>query len=251
MQNELSSLGRSFHQARVLEIGTGWFPTVPIMLSLRGAKKVFMTDVTPHLDDVTFTATVTFLRNEGGEFAQLRAASKVSDFALTYLAPFDLSQIPDGSIDCVISRTVLEHIPKEGLVSLFHGLRAKLSPHGFMVHCVDHSDHLGHQDKRITMVNFLTWPDWKHALVNWLTKEGENRLRHCDYVQLFQRAGYQVLLEKRQIHRETEQHLRSLTFAPRFKNRPASELATLRSLYVVASNPEAATIQAGSCEATN
>lgn len=239
MQQELSHLDWSFDRASVLEIGTGWFPTVPVVLCLRGARRVIMTDLTPHMDDTTFASTINFLRGEGSEFALLPETSAVGDFPLTYLAPFDVDQLPDASIDVVISRTVLEHIPEVHLVSLLRSLRSKLTRKGVMVHCVDHSDHLEHRDKRLSKVNFLTWHDWQHTLINRLTMEGENRLRHSDYIDVFERAGYQVLLGKGHVHRETEQHLKQMKLAPRFKDRSFSELATLKSIYIVVPTREA------------
>ena len=61
MKETLGSLGRSFEGATVLEIGTGWFPSIPIMLALGGAKRVLMTDLTQHMDEVTFSATLKYL----------------------------------------------------------------------------------------------------------------------------------------------------------------------------------------------
>ena len=37
MKGALEALGRSIEGSTVLEIGSGWFPTVPIMLALGGA----------------------------------------------------------------------------------------------------------------------------------------------------------------------------------------------------------------------
>ena len=47
MEAALLSIGRSFKAATVLEIGTGWFLVIPIALTVRGAKHVTMTDLTP------------------------------------------------------------------------------------------------------------------------------------------------------------------------------------------------------------
>lgn len=232
MEAELRRTGRSFAGSTVLEIGTGWFPTIPITLCMRGARHVFMTDLNPHLDEVTFASTVAFLRREGGDYSRLPERSRLADFPLTYLAPFDVADVAPTSIDVVISRAVLEHIPEEQIASLFRALRPKLSANGVMLHCVDHSDHLEHRDKTLSKANFLTWGDRKHALVNRLTGEGENRLRHSDYVRLFEATGYKILMEKGEAHPETEQRLKHLKLSKRFQGRPLAELATLRSVYM-------------------
>lgn len=233
MSKALWRFGRSIDSATVLEIGTGWFPVIPITLALGGAKQVLMTDLTPHLDAITFEATVNFLRGEGGEYAGLEKVMSIDQLRLKYLAPFRSSQVPDGSLDLIVSRTVLEHIPPDDLRSLLVALKPKLAPHGIMVHCVDHSDHLEHRDKRLSKVNFLTWPDWKHSLVNALTNEGENRLRHSDYPRLFEETGFRVLLAEGEVDPKTQRQVAQLDLAPRFRNVDSAEAATLRSIYVI------------------
>lgn len=234
MQRALLGLSRSFTGARVLEIGTGWFPSVPIALALRGAREVIMVDRERHQDPVTFKSTVRHLRQGFPEFAALSADARFEHFPFRYLAPFDANELADASVDVVVSRAVLEHIPEAVIEQLMRQLSGKLSRQGVMVHCVDHSDHLSHKDKRLSMVNFLTWPDWQHSLVNKLTREGENRLCHSDYIRLFERAGFDLLFEERTIHQPTAAVVPELKLQPRFRDRSLQDLATMRSLFVIA-----------------
>lgn len=111
MRDGLERAGGSVEGATVLEIGTGWFPTIPVMQCLAGAKHVYMSDLNVHLDDVSFAATLDFLRRELPDEPRLREIQSRRDVPVSYLAPFDVNAIPDGSIDIVSSRTVLEHIP--------------------------------------------------------------------------------------------------------------------------------------------
>jgi hypothetical protein len=62
MRAELYRLGYSFYGSTVLEIGTGWFPTIPLLLSQDEIKQVYMTDLISHLDEVTFNEVRMFLR---------------------------------------------------------------------------------------------------------------------------------------------------------------------------------------------
>lgn len=234
MRAALSHTGGSIEGATVLEIGTGWFPTIPILQCLQGAKHVYMSDLHAHLDDVSFAATLDFLRRVDPAEPRLRGIRSRKDLPLTYLAPFDVNTLADGSIDLVTSRTVLEHIPPDELVRLLKSLRPKLSARGRMVHLVDHSDHLEHADKSISKINFLTWPEHRHAWVNRLTREGENRLRHHEYPPLFALAGYRLLLEQDKIHEPTRQLAKSLPLQWRFAAMTPEQLATMSSLYVLA-----------------
>ncbi|MDP3085866.1 MAG: class I SAM-dependent methyltransferase [Rubrivivax sp.] len=234
MECAVTSLGRSFAGATILEIGSGWFPTIPIMLSLRGAQKLLLTDLTPHLDDVTFAATLDVLRTQLQAYPDAATKTTIRDFNLEYLAPFDPQSIPDGSVDFIISRTVLEHIPPGGISRLLTQLHPKLSTTGMMIHCIDHSDHLEHRDKSISKINFLTWSTENHKIVNWLTKEGENRLRHHEYRDLFLKSGYTILFESSQPHPETLELAKNLPMKERFAKMTPEQVSILSSIYVLA-----------------
>ena len=112
MQEALNALNRSFEGATVLEIGSGWFPAIPIMLAVGGAKRVIMTDLNQHMDAITFDATLGFLREFFPTNKRLKAITSQNDLPITYLAPFDLNAVQNGTVDFVLSRTVLEHIPQ-------------------------------------------------------------------------------------------------------------------------------------------
>ena len=246
MQWALNTLNRSFEGATVLEIGSGWFPTIPIMLGVGGARRVLMSDLNPHMDAVTFASTLRFLKDVMPTNQRLNAISTLGDLPITYLAPFDAGAVPDGTIDFVISRTVLEHIPPGDLANLLIALHPKLSPSGLMVHLVDHSDHLEHTDKSISKINFLTWSGRKHALVNSLTRAGENRLRHHEYQPIFEMAGYQVVTTTSEVHEPTRAIAKSLRLVPPFSGMSLDQLATLTTLYVLEPRP----VSAGSISAT-
>lgn len=233
MQSALRELARTFEGATILEIGSGWFPSIPIMLALGGGKRVLMSDLRPHMDEITFGATLRFLREVMPEDQRLRAIRALRDLPVEYLTPFDACAIPDGTIDFVISRTVLEHIPPHDLLDLLRALRPKLARGGLMVHLIDHSDHLEHTDKSISRINFLTWPKWVHLLVNFLMMDGENRLRHHEYRSIFERAGFQVVNELAEVHEPTRARATSLALAPPYSSMTPEQLASLTSLYVL------------------
>lgn len=233
MEAVLRSQRRSFAGATILEIGSGWFPTIPVMLVIGGAKKVFLSDLTPHMDAVTFSATLRFLSAHDPACSHLLTEKAFEDFPLTYLAPFRIHDVPDGSLDFIISRTVLEHIPKVDLKKLWLDLRVKLRSDGLMLHYIDHSDHLEHSDKSISKVNFLTWSVRKHAFINWLTKGGENRLRHHEYRQIFEDSGYDIVSTSTRLHEPTRAIINDLPLAEPFREMTPEEIAILSSLYVL------------------
>ena len=138
----------------VLEIGTGWFPISGILARLAGAERVILTDITPHMDALTFATAREIVTERLDQLAPLfgfdAAAARAilaeahtpEALGLDYHAPFRLDALPERSLDVVISRACLEHIPVPDLRGLMAGLFGKLRDDGVMIHATDNSDHL-------------------------------------------------------------------------------------------------------------
>ncbi len=233
MQSELASLGRTFRGSTILEIGSGWFPAIPLMLAAEEVKHVYLSDLTAHMDEVTFKATLDFLRQYLPDVIHLKKINGIEDIPASYLAPFYFDKISYKSIDYIISRTVLEHVSPTEIIDFLFSLRSRLAPNGLMVHLIDHSDHLEFNDKSISRINFLTWSKRRHVWINLLMKGGENRLRHHEYPALFKRAGLRVLSEKAIIHEATNKIAKELRLAPPYSGMTSEQLAVLTSIYIL------------------
>lgn len=242
---EIDKQGTNLNGITVLEIGSGWFPVIPMILRLKGVEKVYLTDIEPYMDPVSFEGGRQFVlanlvqisKRIGLDPAAARAMIEgFNDLAaanLVYLCPFRAETIANASIDLVVSRTVLEHIPPDVLPAVLGGLVPKLRPGGYMVHVVDESDHLEHRDKSISRLNFLTLPGWRWAIINWCW-DYQNRLRHHEYLPLFERAGLRVVEETAQIDTATLPVAGRLRFAPPYNAMTPEQLAVLSSTFVLA-----------------
>lgn len=231
MAQAVASVGRGFDGAAVLEIGSGWFPTIPLLLARDGARRVFLTDLARNMDERTFGVALDFVARHRAWPGV--AGRRFEDFPFTYLAPFAPAQVRDRSLEFIASRTVLEHVPRRDLVALLRSLAAKLTGAGLMVHLVDHSDHLAHADPRLSMVNFLTWSARTHRFVTWLARGGENRLRHHEYPEVFRAAGLDVVASHAHVHEPTRRRLPTLRLAPPYDRMDPDALAIIRSIYVL------------------
>ena len=96
-------------------------------------------------------------------------------------------------------------------------------------HCRHRLEH-----QRISKINFLTWSQRKHALVNYLLNEGENRLRHHQYQGIFEKSGYRVISATTEIHEPTRALAKTLRLVEPYSHMTPDQLAALSSLYVLA-----------------
>ena len=242
--------GRRFH-GTVLEIGTGWFPVAGIVARLAGADRVILTDIVPNMDNETFLTAVRIVIEQIDDISKrfdldpdtarsfLERARIPADLAMIYNAPMDLMNLPDGSLDIVMSRACLEHIPVSELKALMALLFGKIREGGIMAHAIDNSDHLAQVDPTISRLNFLTWTTGKHRVISYLRNGGENRLRHHEYANLFRQAGYSLIASEAFIPENVLSCVPSLRLVEPYSSMTAEQLAAVTSWYVVGRLPAA------------
>jgi hypothetical protein len=224
-RNHLEQLRRYGSTARcsfsAFEIGTGWFPVVPIGLFLCGAREVWTWDVAPllKLDRLKF-AIGRFV--EFGEMQKLhdhlpilperlaalrevmtlcesskrlKAAQLLERLGIHYrIGNASRSGLPPQSVDLIVSDVVLEYLSPEELLEILQEFRRIAAPDAVMSHSIDLSDQYAGFDSRITQFNFLRYSDWLWRLLN-NPIIPLNRLRASDYRRAFSESRFQIVDE--------------------------------------------------------
>ena len=236
--------------ASVLEIGSGWQPMIPLLYSLGGASRVFLTDLNVLLRPDTFAAALHSLRTQRQVILdRLKLDPKVMDYALredpgtsmadrlremhlVYMAPCDCRKLnlSSASLDVVTSRACLEHIPPDVIQDIFYESYRLLKPGGVACHLIDHSDHWEHHDKSISRVNFLKYSDsfFRWTYINSLNYQ--NRLRHPEYIEMLHNAGFRLVSEEHNVDEASLRYLAQIQLADRFRKFSNEDLATVDSL---------------------
>jgi SAM-dependent methyltransferase len=232
---------------RVLEIGSGWYPVLPLCMALSGVKRVDTVDLVPHLSARLTRRAVAALKphlpviSERGR----RALSEVSAMharlstcddvdsllqvaGVSYRAPADatrLSEVADGTYDLVYSNSVLEHVAPDILPRMLGESRRVLRDGGLMVHAVACNDHYAHFDRSVSFVNYLQfseaeWRRWNPSF------HFQNRLRASDFLGLARDAGFEVVHVARTVRPGTREALASMRVAPCFGHYELEDLVT-------------------------
>src|SRR5262249_18170743 len=130
-----------------------------------------------------------------------------------------------GSVDYITSTNTLEHIPPNEIAAILRECHRLLPPEGLMSFRVDYQDHYSYFDRGISAYNFLQYSEhtWK-----WCSPSlhYQNRLRHCDYLRLYEEAGFEVVEER--CNRGSDADLdtiRALRLDARFRDYDVTELA--------------------------
>lgn len=241
----------------VVELGTGWFPILPIGLYLCGASKVWTYDIVPLVSPDTLQSTLRcfLLMHDSGKLSQLLPAlhpdcverlrgvfsrpfgspgERLGSLGIHLVLTPDIRQVEqaESSIDLIFSNGVLEHLPRRQLAAVFAVFRRWLKPTGVMSHRIGMADQFASFDRSITPFNFLRYSnkEWR-----WLDNPiiPQNRLRHSDYLRLIEAAGFALVSEEKQSGSEAD--LRSVKIAREFESYKRDDLLVLESWLVAKS----------------
>jgi hypothetical protein len=230
-----------------LEIGTGWYPIVPISFFLVGADKIYSVDI-------SFLTSKERLQTTLQKFLECYEAGQLKNYIdflpdrfdvitslLADYAKFSLDEVlqklnityliedarklslPDNSIDLVNSNNTFEHIYPSILIPILKDFRRVVKKtNGVMSHFIDMSDHFAHFDKSINIYNFLQFSDkqWE-----WIDNsiQPQSRIRIYDYKQIYADLGIPISDES--FREGSLDELRSVPIADKFANRPLEEIA--------------------------
>ena len=199
------------------EVGTGRAPFTPLAFWLMGARRTITVDVNPYLKSDILRAGLEYIVSNvpavaklfGGLQQQERMATLIQWYTtepfslrgfltlcgIDYRSPADAARtgLPSHSVDFHTSYTVFEHIPPETLLQILREGNRITREDGLFVHMIDYSDHFSHSDRSISSINFLQYSD-----VEWARFAGNrymymNRMRHDDFIKLFEDAGHRLV----------------------------------------------------------
>jgi predicted SAM-dependent methyltransferase len=138
-------------------------------------------------------------------------------YAITYRAPFDAgdTKLPDGSIDLISTTSVWEHIPRAQIPRLLRECARLCHAGSIMSHAIDYTDHYAHSDPSITRYNFLQFTPEQWERYN-PDIHYQNRLRHSDYRDMFEDAGFDVVEEHVWMPEDSERQSAKIKLAEDF-----------------------------------
>lgn len=221
-------------KSTVVELGTGWYPIVPLALYLNSGCQVISFDIQNWLNCDRFLESLK-------QFLHWERSGRLEEMGLEYSAErleqleelFNLgdkmnlqmafetigfkpllgdagkTDLADDSIDYICSNNTFEHIYPKFLIPILREFKRIIKPEGIMSHFIDLTDHFAHFDQTINAYNFLQYSEKKWGLID-NTIQPQNRLRWKDYLQIYSevgisyreiavRSGYPSLLKEMQM----------------------------------------------------
>lgn len=230
-----------------LEIGTGWYPVVPLGMFLYGADSVTTIDLVRFINEERFRSTIkkyyeysksgklnSFIPNilqdrlkvlvEEVESPSCGSLGAFLEKFRTEYHVADARKVPflDKSFDLITSNNTFEHVYPEALEGILKEFKRLCKKGGVMSHSIDMSDHFAHMDSGITIYNFLRYSEaqWK-----WINNSIQpmNRWRIYDYRELYAKLSIPVTEE---VNREVVmENYNKVKVSQRFLSHSAEENA--------------------------
>ena len=210
--------GHTADGKQVLELGTGWYPIVPLCFFLSGASRITTVDISPLLTSEKLRQSIQKLikwKEEGrlqkflqpdpdrwsllyslGKHKGMPLAGMLAALQTDYLV-CDARKLPlsSATIDLIVSNNTFEHIYPEILEKILLEFKRVLNPGGMMSHFIDLSDHFAHLDTSITIYNFLRFSSLQWRVID-NAIQPQNRWRINHYRELYVRLGIEVVSEE-------------------------------------------------------
>lgn len=258
LENYLGVRGELPKPFNVLELGTGWYPTIAVGLYLCGADNTWLVDIDPLIRTPQLKRMMELfcefqsngkLRKHLPRLREDRAA-RLSEFAANvdkdspegFLTRFggkvmvrdaQKTDLPDGSIDLFFSTGVLEYIPSPVLHGIFKEFLRISKPNALMSHWISLTDQFSYFDHSIGPYNYLQYSSKQWRYLNspliW-----QSRLRSSEYRQVIIEAGYEIVREEET--RGSLEEFKKIRLAPEFERYTLDDNRVLSS-WIVA-NPK-------------
>ncbi len=236
----------------VMEIGTGWYPIVPISFFLAGVRSILSVDLNSYLTKDSLLTTINMFQKKREE-GKLDGLFEIDQDRWKILGDIqnnqslsleqmchriqlqtkicDLSQ--KGTItetpEFICSNNTFEHIYPSVLKGILENCKSILKSGGMMSHFIDMSDHFAHFDKSITVYNFL-----KYSAQRWKRIDNDiqpqNRLRFKDFKKIYKELDIPITDEV--IWPYDEKLLDNIVVHSEYKDYSKSELAIIHAYLI-------------------
>ncbi len=260
MVGHMRAIEQPLKDAVLMEMGTGWYPTLPLCSYIAGAGKVHTLDLNrlmkPELtvrlaeligDQMSLVKECSDLsagevhRRHDHALRVLRAGGSIEDATegvVEYRAPADArhTDLPDASIDWTMSNNTLEHVPADDIAACMREAMRILRPGKYMYHSVNCGDHYAYNDASINQLNYLQfseedWQLWQNDFL-W-----QNRLRAKDFVAMTRDVGFEVIVDTTEASERNLGWLASVDVHPSFSSRYTPEELCVTTVDIVGRKP--------------
>jgi len=236
-----------FEEATFYEFGAGWDLMVPLAFYALGVERQILVDIRNLVRVELVNDTIEKFQRMPPDFGFLRKPDRLLNggdaflpslekyYGIDYRAPCDAraAGLASGSIDCITSTNTLEHIPPQDIQAILRECHRLLRNNGIMTFRIDYKDHYAYFDNSISVYNFLQYSNKAWSFFSPMLQY-QNRLRHRDFLELFQTVGFEIAEDSHTDATAADlETIKRLRLDKQFKAYRLQELAVRNSLIIL------------------
>lgn len=231
----------------IIELGSGWYPIIPLIMFISDSGKVISLDVQSWMNkehQITAINKIIDWHHQGKLQAYIKDINQNKWELLTQISEnperytFESINeiiglqlmlkdarkldIKDSSVDLICSNNTFEHIYPDILKGILKEFQRVIKPDGVMSHFIDLSDHFAHYDKSINIYNFLKYSEKQWKIID-NSIQPQNRLRFRDYREIYHSLS--IPISKEEIRSGNIEEVKSLNIHPEFSHYDIKDLA--------------------------
>lgn len=201
--------GDEQQQRKILELGTGWYPIIPMSFYLTDLGAVTSVDIQDWLAKEGQLTTIRKMQewDKAGKLrsylpgfredrwekllnildeAESHDRASINKLIGLEVMLEDARKLPfdDGHFDFICSNNTFEHVHEGVLSGILAEFKRLTKTGGLMSHFIDLSDHFAHFDHSITIYNFLRYSRKQWGMID-NNIQPQNRLRWKDYEAMY------------------------------------------------------------------
>lgn len=232
-----------FEGSNILEIGTGWHVAEPCFYYLLGADEIHTLDhiqwvrkdalkrtieefeaVLPKIASY-FNISLNSIQNR---YESIRVSGTIREMLASMNTTYHIGNLSEkndirNKFDLFFSRSTLQRIPENLLSGVIEQAESMLEDGGVSYHIIDCKDYHSIYDKTLNPFAYLEYSDMIWRVLTGEKLSSQNRLRHIDFLRIFEQAGFKNIYEE--CLRFDIELVEELNLAKRFTSYSKDEIA--------------------------
>ena len=176
---------------KIIEIGSGWVPIMPILIKLKFmVSKIITYDINKHYSNKRIKLTLKHFKKTN--FKTRKYSNLNLPNFIDYHPEKNIINVSiEKDIKLIYSRFVLEHVTPIDIENMHKKFYKELNNDIKILHLISPSDHRAYSDKTLSLYDFLKYSkkEWNRIQTKF---DYHNRLRLPEYIAIFENSGFKI-----------------------------------------------------------
>ncbi len=177
----------------ILEIGSGWIPSLPyLFLYNASVKKVLTYDINKHYQEKNLRRFNQLFAKKKNVVLKIEKNSLPKE--IQYFPNENVINCKDKNVDLIFSRFVFEHVSPKDILLIHEKFKENFKKGTTIIHFISPSDHRAYSDKSLSLQDFLKYSkkEWDGIQTKF---DYHNRLRFSEFIKIFKELNMEIIYQ--------------------------------------------------------